>query len=380
MNNFEKQLHEAGKRIRLSRTEKDDMRARITEYMQMKPVRAQTARAHSSVFGFSVFHFKYAPALLIALLVFLGGGGVSLAAERSVPGDLLYPVKVSINEEVKAAVALSPEARAQWATRRAERRLEEAQILASRGELSKEKVETLTVRFSEHSAIATESIDASEENSLELATEFEAVLAAHSSALSGGSEETARFAETVRAKLVDIAIRANPNPPAVATRSAAVMELSVSADAADDGSGEAVGSQIQNEGEASISAMVAPQELPAIASTTVAKLIERAQKERARTKNAGVTESALKEADALIAKAQRALAEGGAHSAFEGAREALFILARLRASINAPEVKAEVIEARPPIDVLPLEASRDTAEGESGEGNELEEELLRVID
>src|SRR3989344_3616455 len=52
--------------------------------------------------------------LVIALML---GGGVSFAAEGSLPGDALYPVKVSVNEEVRGAITVGAEAKAEWEAR-----------------------------------------------------------------------------------------------------------------------------------------------------------------------------------------------------------------------------------------------------------------------
>lgn len=75
--------------------------------------------------------------IIIALVVALGGG-VSMAAQSSLPGGALYPVKVSINEEVRAAFALSAKARAQSDARRAEERLREAEELSVAGDVDVE--------------------------------------------------------------------------------------------------------------------------------------------------------------------------------------------------------------------------------------------------
>ena len=37
---------------------------------------------------------------LILIIILIIGGGASFAAEQAVPGNLLYPVKISINEKV----------------------------------------------------------------------------------------------------------------------------------------------------------------------------------------------------------------------------------------------------------------------------------------
>ncbi|MHB8652017.1 MAG: DUF5667 domain-containing protein [Minisyncoccota bacterium] len=76
------------------------------------------------------------PISLIIALIFAIGGGTSIAAEQSLPGDLLYPVKVHVNEPVRGAVAISDNDQAAWDTALANRRLEEAETLAAKGTLS----------------------------------------------------------------------------------------------------------------------------------------------------------------------------------------------------------------------------------------------------
>lgn len=74
-------------------------------------------------------------AIIIALVI---GAGTSATAESSLPGDLLYPVKVSINENVRAALTLSEEAEAHWRVRIVERRAEEAEHLVADGKINSE--------------------------------------------------------------------------------------------------------------------------------------------------------------------------------------------------------------------------------------------------
>ncbi|MDP3793466.1 MAG: DUF5667 domain-containing protein, partial [Candidatus Uhrbacteria bacterium] len=66
--------------------------------------------------------------IVIAIIVVLGGG-TSLVAQTSLPGDALYPVKINVNEEAQAFLQTSIEAKARWEVERAERRLEEAEEL-----------------------------------------------------------------------------------------------------------------------------------------------------------------------------------------------------------------------------------------------------------
>lgn len=151
MNIFEKKLKKAAEQIRLSKMEKERMWNVLEGVMEIQPVReaqkqAQKEAAQKEAHGrsyesnrfvwISIFRTKKVimPALLIIAL-FLGGG-VSAAAQNTVPGDILYPVKVGITEEIRGFAALGTENKAEWEEKRAERRLREATELASRGELS----------------------------------------------------------------------------------------------------------------------------------------------------------------------------------------------------------------------------------------------------
>src|SRR3989338_9046963 len=129
--------HEADK-IRLTSLEKSAMRARIFETR--------------SVYVFMSYHVRMSLAGLV-LFVFAGTGTVS-AAQGALPGDLLYPVKVSINEKVEVALAPTPAAKAEVQVRLAERRVEEAQKLSSQGRLNKKTAKILSDDFDEHAAQA----------------------------------------------------------------------------------------------------------------------------------------------------------------------------------------------------------------------------------
>jgi cytochrome b involved in lipid metabolism len=86
-------------------------------------------------------------ALLIAMLL---SGSVSYAAEGSLPGDTLYPIKIHVNENVKGALALSAEAKAEHEASLAEERLTEAEELARTERLSTSTREDLKDAFLEH--------------------------------------------------------------------------------------------------------------------------------------------------------------------------------------------------------------------------------------
>lgn len=114
-------------------------------------------------------------AVVLALMV---GGGVSLAAQSSVPGDSLYSVKTGINENVASAFAFSHEAEANLQARLVDERFEEAEELALRGELNAEASVELQERIRAHYDRATEEIRAVENNGdVEAAAEISASFA-----------------------------------------------------------------------------------------------------------------------------------------------------------------------------------------------------------
>lgn len=95
---------------------------------------------------------------LALLLVILVGGGVSVAADSALPGEALYPVKVSINENARAFIAFSDEAKASLAAELAAKRLEEAETLASRAEFSAEVRTRIEENFKRHAEAVSDRV------------------------------------------------------------------------------------------------------------------------------------------------------------------------------------------------------------------------------
>ena len=151
MEEIEKILHRA-KEIRLTSPERDSIRRRILSYLRVSPVRGEgEVRLNAQVSGWFLARPKLMPIGLIVALFIATSGGISLAAEGALPGDLLYPIKVSVNEEVRAVLAVSLESQAGWEAERLERRLEEAEQLVEQGRLQPETRATIEEHFSRHS-------------------------------------------------------------------------------------------------------------------------------------------------------------------------------------------------------------------------------------
>lgn len=154
------------------------------------------------------------PILLVVGLLLVGGGSLSVAADGALPGDILYPVKVNANEEVRFLFAFTEEAKARWETKRAERRLLEAEQLALKGELDVQSATALKSRFENHAEHAQGlAAKVQQEGNLVAAADaradLESVIAVHGRILAGlqskADEETKAGIEellpAVRARL-----------------------------------------------------------------------------------------------------------------------------------------------------------------------------------
>lgn len=189
MNKYLKQYIGALRRESLTKAEKAEMRSFLASFMNTHPVRlphaARLNMSKSSRAQF--FEIIYKPMLassMVALVLMLGGGSISYAAERALPGDMLYPVKIHINENLRAAVLLTAEARSGLMIDRAGRRLEEIEKLTLSGKLDSSASAKVTENFSAEVAKASKAIEnfgaqGKVDAAAQASSSLEAVLQAH---------------------------------------------------------------------------------------------------------------------------------------------------------------------------------------------------------
>ena len=218
-------IFETVRRVGLSPAEKESMRSGVALFLEQHPVRNMTlARqlieersksAHSAYAEVSALQSllsRLQPMFIALLVVLLVGGGTSFAAESALPGDTLYPVKVSINEEVGSFLAFSEEAQARFDTRRAENRLEEAAELAAKGRLNSETSASIQSRFEAHTSAFEDDIEAIEasensRSSFEMHSNFEASLNAHERILARLALEKAEIRVVLEPLLLKVRTR-----------------------------------------------------------------------------------------------------------------------------------------------------------------------------
>ena len=142
-----KDIINKAKEVRLSAEDKAQVRENLVTFMnkEVESVRNEELVRHSNWHPKIWFSFARVPAMGVLAVVLVTG--VSFAAEGSLPGDILYPVKVNFNEEFQSLIAFSPESKAKFEIKRAERRLEEVERLALHNKLETHWKGNLEVRL-----------------------------------------------------------------------------------------------------------------------------------------------------------------------------------------------------------------------------------------
>lgn len=148
-------------------SEKSALTERLLSYMEYHPLPKEIALKkvkHAStesivsepfkVFTFNTFYVRIGASAFAVFLIL----SVPFIAERSLPGDVLYGVKVQFNEELRSTLALSPYAKVAWETQRLERRISEARLLASEGKLTNEAETAFAEAVKTHSDAAQRGI------------------------------------------------------------------------------------------------------------------------------------------------------------------------------------------------------------------------------
>ncbi len=173
----------------LAAEERSRMRATLSEYSAFRPIPSRP-RAQRVAVARALFPSGRAAvaSAIVACCIFVSTG-IAFASEGTVPGDLLYGVKVGVVEPIQTALMFSPQAQTAWQQTLAVRRLKEATTLASEGALTKTTEERLAVRFSrsaQQAAVGAKTQHAQDPGEAAvLATAFSARLAGYQDVFEG---------------------------------------------------------------------------------------------------------------------------------------------------------------------------------------------------
>lgn len=160
MKRFSEQFKSQADRISMRAAEQRELRERVTAYMEYHPLPAALKASTKTsaplltesyrVFKINMLQVRSTLAMCAVMVAIV----VPFAAEQTLPGDVLYPVKVSFNEEVRSSITFSPYEKVEWETTRLERRLAEARLLASEGKLTDEVQADVAQAVKQHTEAA----------------------------------------------------------------------------------------------------------------------------------------------------------------------------------------------------------------------------------
>lgn len=200
---FNMLVQKARNAVFFSTKEKEEIRFRVVAFMKDNPViiteNKLANNRHYLVRNLSFWKnlefatlitkkpfFKYA-FVISAFAIFLCSG-IAFSAQKALPGDTLYPVKVGINEKVLSFMSFSKESKAKYDVRLVQLRLEESERIASEKKIDTETSAKITSLLNKHLEDArVHSADSKSKNklrvSVEIHSDLEALLHAHAKIL-----------------------------------------------------------------------------------------------------------------------------------------------------------------------------------------------------
>lgn len=159
MKKFSEQFYNKATTVKLQAAERAELKSRVVSYMEYHPLPKATVESYATASRVKLLQtdafqsiqipasllFRASAVLTMALLIV-----VPVLAEKTVPGDTLYAVKVSFNEEVRSTLTFTPYQKIEWETERLNRRVAEAKLLANEGRLTEEVEIEIAAAVKEH--------------------------------------------------------------------------------------------------------------------------------------------------------------------------------------------------------------------------------------
>lgn len=207
--------------------ENASLRSGVVRFMEEHPVSFEIAERHIlqrskeyySRSWLSLLYKPMASSIVIALVVVLGGSGLSVAAEGALPGEPLYAVKIHVNENIRSTFNTSIESKANWEVKRTERRLEEAEVLAAQGKLDSKTSAEISENFAKQAERASETIRVLEtkgriNTAAQVSSEMETSLSAHTKILGTitAKKDTTKAQDTDETNTAEMKTKASKDP------------------------------------------------------------------------------------------------------------------------------------------------------------------------
>lgn len=149
-----KRIHHLHKKISLTNTERLAIRENLKVMVHERPIIRTNTPAHSFFAFRTLFSRSLQGSIGAFLFLVLAGGSVAYGAGNAVPGDMLYPVKVNLNEKIQMAFANTSTKKVKLHVALANERLKEAETLVAEGRLTPTATASLTKRVKAHVDVA----------------------------------------------------------------------------------------------------------------------------------------------------------------------------------------------------------------------------------
>lgn len=186
--------------VRLTDADRRVVFARLMEHVGQHPAMLR------SPWKLYVSQYRFAYALASMVLILVTGGVTASAAGHSLPGDTLYPIKISVLEPLRGSLIRGAVPAANWAEEKTIRRLEEAETLAARGKLNVATVQMLKEGFAksanEFTGLVQKPTAASSTAFVEARIDFGAKMSAHSQILASLASSSSQSEQEDMAPLV----------------------------------------------------------------------------------------------------------------------------------------------------------------------------------
>ena len=154
-------IFKKAKDSKMTPEEKDLMRFRVLSYTNTykhykSSVLSPYLQNIKSVWNFQGFAKVTASALIVILI---GAGSLTYASEQTLPGDLLYPIKIHVKEEIEVSLASTAVKKVNVQKERIEKRIEEVKEIQKTGELTEKQTETIKEAFVDQAKDLNDSFD-----------------------------------------------------------------------------------------------------------------------------------------------------------------------------------------------------------------------------
>lgn len=147
------------KQMKLTDSEKSEIFKKISSFMEYNP-----GKKHSPIFYRlspyairSPFVFAGRLATVMAIILIIGGGGLSYVSAGSLPGDFLYSFKIQ-KEKIEDKFAVTPEKKIALRQKRIETRFGEVETLIKEKKITKEKLSLVQSKIEKEKEKATEDL------------------------------------------------------------------------------------------------------------------------------------------------------------------------------------------------------------------------------